>query len=409
MKILMIATGYPPYLFSENLCNGKLVMALLQAGVEVDVVYRVDEGPSYGAEWTEPWNMLKPTANVISYPLGNKLQRMVDVAYSGIKMGWNFTPGVRWMRRATDKALELMSQNHYDVLMTRSPNDMAHFVGEQVKKKTGIRWIANWNDPAAPIWPGQYKHNFSDKEQARHMAETERLLKYADINTFPSDSLRQHFIQHFPFLKEQATGVLPHIGFCDEYWPESADSFTDGKLRFLHSGNLSAERNPETTFQALVKLIDKGFTDFEFHIMGHVNSYTTELIEKYGLQNYVKFIGAFPYMEALSRMQTYDVLVLLEAKLDRGIFFASKFTDYLQTGLPILAISPAKGFAADMLSGKKGEYLADNTKPQSILDTLKAIVEAWQSGRLKDCESSALFEAVAPTMVANSCIRLINH
>lgn len=54
----MIATGYPPYLFSENLCNGKLVMALLQAGIEVDVISRIDEGPSYGTDWTEPWNML---------------------------------------------------------------------------------------------------------------------------------------------------------------------------------------------------------------------------------------------------------------------------------------------------------------------------------------------------------------
>ena len=50
----MIATGYPPYLFSENLCNGKLVMALLQAGIEVDVISRIDEGPSYGTDWTEP-------------------------------------------------------------------------------------------------------------------------------------------------------------------------------------------------------------------------------------------------------------------------------------------------------------------------------------------------------------------
>ena len=47
----MIATGYPPYLFSENLCNGKLVMALLQAGIEVDVISRIDEGPSYGTDW----------------------------------------------------------------------------------------------------------------------------------------------------------------------------------------------------------------------------------------------------------------------------------------------------------------------------------------------------------------------
>ena len=52
MRLLMIATGYPPYLFSENLCNGKLVMALLQAGIEVDVISRIDEGPLYGTIYT---------------------------------------------------------------------------------------------------------------------------------------------------------------------------------------------------------------------------------------------------------------------------------------------------------------------------------------------------------------------
>ena len=108
MRLLMIATGYPPYLFSENLCNGKLVMALLQAGIEVDVISRIDEGPSYGTDWTEPWNMLKPTAHTITYESGNRIQQFADVVYSGLIMGGSFVPGVRWMRRAYEKAVELI-------------------------------------------------------------------------------------------------------------------------------------------------------------------------------------------------------------------------------------------------------------------------------------------------------------
>ena len=197
----MIATGYPPYLFSENLCNGKLVMALLQAGIEVDVISRIDEGPSYGTDWTEPWNMLKPTAHTITYESGNRIQQFADVVYSGLIMGGSFVPGVRWMRRAYEKAVELISTNQYDAILTRSPNDTAHFIGEKLKKKTGIKWIANWNDPAAPIWPGLYKHDYTAKEQKRKMIETARLLKSADINTFPSDSLRQHFVTFFPLCE----------------------------------------------------------------------------------------------------------------------------------------------------------------------------------------------------------------
>lgn len=77
------------------------------------------------------------------------------------------------------------------------------------------------------------------------------------------------------------------------------------------------ERNPETTFQALRYVIDSGFTSLEFHIMGHINDYTSQLIKKYSLQDYVKCIGSFSYMEALSKMQTYDILVLLEARLEK--------------------------------------------------------------------------------------------
>lgn len=401
MRILMIATGYPPYLFSENLCNGKLALALIENGIQVDAISRVDKGPSYGAEWVAPWDVLKPTAHIIEYKAGNKIRQMSDVLYSGFKMGGNYIPGVRWARRAYEKALQLLKENHYDAVYTRSPNDIAHLVGYMLKKKTGYRWIANWNDPADPIWPAQYKHNYSPSEQKKKIDYTSKLLSATDVNTFPSDSLRQHFIEWFPLLKNQNTAILPHIGLVESAWPKGEKRIDDGILRFLHSGNLSAERNPDTTFQALHKLIDDGFDKFEFHIMGHVNDYTKRFIEKYQLEDHVKFIGSYPYMDAIAKMQVYDVLVLLEAKLDKGIFFASKLTDYLQTGLPILAISPQQGFAVDTLKGQTGEYLADNTDVDSIYATLTTITNDWRNGILPKNASKHLYKEVSPEFVVN--------
>lgn len=407
MKVLMIASGYPPYLFSENICNGKLVMAMLEHGIKVDVISRVDEGPSYGSEWVAPWNVLKQSAHIISYPLGSPLTRLADIIGSGIRMDFCFQAGIRWTRRAYDLALDLIKKNRYDAVLTRSPIDMAHLVGYKLKQKTGIRWIANWNDPAAPIWPGQYRHVYSPRKQKRMMAFTENLLRAADVNTFPSNSLREHFMEHFPFLKETPTGVIPHIGLVDRAWPEAAPRKIKDKLLFLHSGNLSAERNPETTFQALRKLIDNaGFRDFEFHIMGNVNDYTNELIEKYDLKDIVKNIGSYPYMDALAVMQSYDILVLLEARLDKGIFFASKITDYIQTGLPILAISPAQGFAADLFKNDPDNYFANNLDSEDIYLTLKKIVEDHHSGKLEKRGNKALYQRVSPENVIKS---LMSH
>ena len=407
MRLLMIATGYPPYLFSENLCNGKLAMALIENGIKVDAISRVDEGPSYGSEWSAPWDILQPTAHVIMYDTGNKLQQIADVLYSGTIMGRNYIPGIRWVRRAYQKAIELIKTHNYDAIMTRSPNDMAHLVGYMLKKRTGCRWVANWNDPADPIWPGLYKHNYTPVQQNKKMAYTAKLLMAADVNTFPSDSLRTHFIEYFPALGNKKTEVLPHIGLLPSIWPEGECKNTDGIIRLLHSGNLSAERNPETTFKAMKQLIDEGISGFEFHIMGHVNDYTKDLINKYNLEEYVKFIGSFPYIKAIEKMQAYDVLVLLEAKLDKGIFFASKFTDYIQTGLPILAISPTSGFAVDKLYGKKGAYLADNQNSYSIYSAIKLLLSDLKSNQGSVTLSDELFKEVSPETIISKLTLLI--
>lgn len=135
MKILFIASGYLPYTFSENLCNAKLVYALQEAGWHVDVISKKDNGPTYSTEWQEPWLPLKEHTYEISYFIGGKLSRLYDLLKSSIMMGGFPVDGIRWARRAYQKALELHRKNHYDVVITRSPSDIPHIVGYKFSKK----------------------------------------------------------------------------------------------------------------------------------------------------------------------------------------------------------------------------------------------------------------------------------
>ena len=59
--------------FSENLCNGKLGYALQRKGWEMDVISKHDEGPTYSAEWVEPWTAIRDGVHEIKYSVGNKL------------------------------------------------------------------------------------------------------------------------------------------------------------------------------------------------------------------------------------------------------------------------------------------------------------------------------------------------
>lgn len=382
MRLLMITTGYLPYTFSENLCNGKLGYAMYQKGWKLDVISRKDEGPTYSAEWTAPWTTIKDGVYEVTYHTGNRLIQVVDTLHSSFSLGIYPDGGIRWARRAYELALKLCKENHYDAVLTRSPSDMPHLVGLRLKEKLGIRWIANWNDPATPIWPEPYTHHFSKSEQARKMAYTERCLRQADINTFPSQSLLDHFTSHFPFLTEKRTVVVPHIALAEEIAPKPLALPKGERFRMCHSGNLSVERDPELTFKALRELIDEGYDKLLFSIMGHINDYTNDLIKRYRLEQVVDCIGGFPYMQALEKMQAYDCLVLLEAKLKRGIFFASKFTDYAQLGKPILAISPIDGFAATTIGQYGGGVCVDNSDYLSIKKGILKLYNAWNEGTL---------------------------
>lgn len=399
MNILFVASGFPPATFSENLCNGKLVLAFLKAGYQVDVVSRVDS-MTYSNIWDEPWLSLRPITCELAYPLGSKIGRGLDVFASSLKMGTFPLDGVRWARRAYEKALAMHAEKRYDVVMTRSPNDISHLVGYKFSRKTGVKWVANWNDPASPIWPEPYGCPYHPRKRMQLMNQTAKFLRQASANTFPSVRLRDHFTSFFPFLKGKETYVIPHIGLLSELLPKGEPQMPSTQLRLCHSGNLSPERNPNLLFQAMRELIDEKCADFRLDIMGHTNAYTESLVCQYHLTDCVHFISGQPYMDALRQMGTYDVLVLLEAVMNEGIFFPSKFTDYAQLGKPILAVSPIHGFAHDVIAQFGGGLAVDNTNVEAIKSGLRALIQSWKCGRLTtDFDSRALYAGFSPDYV----------
>lgn len=406
MNILYIS-GFLPSQFSEHLCNAKLVYALSDAGYDVDVISKPYSGPEYNAEWTDPWLQLKSHTYEVDYELGNKLERFIDIMYSSICMRIMPIDGIRWARRALAKALEMHKRKHYDAVLTRAPSDIFHIVGYRFSKMTGVKWIANWNDPAATIWPAPYTHRFSFIRQKIENAFAVKILKAADINTFPSKRLCDHFIRHYPFLKQKHNVIIPHIGLLERLMPAPLARPEYKTLRMCHSGNLSKERNPELLFAAIDGLCRQGY-NIELDIMGYVNDYTASLIAKYSLGKQVRFIGSHTYIDALQIMSSYDVLVLIEAQMHEGIFFPSKFTDYVQLDRPILAISPPTGFINDMISVYGGGVCTDNTNMEAIRDGIILLYNAWCSDKLnKQFDSSRLYMNFAPQTVVDIYNRIL--
>lgn len=380
MKILFIAAGFLPDTMSENLCNGKLVLAFLSKGWEVDVISKKNEN-SYHCGWEEPWMKLKPITHIIEYPHGGKIGRSLDLVRCIAKMNGYPLEGIRWAYRAYKEALRLHKEKKYDVIITRSPSDIAHIVGFKFNRKTKIPWIANWNDPATNTWP---LSTVSSKWSWKlHEKYNRHILSHATLNSFPATTLRDHFTKHYNYIDKKKCVVFPHIALAEDLianinYPKSQNAF-----RMCHAGNISIYRDIDYLLKAIKELKENDEANIRFDILGSNDQYTIDLVEKkYNLADSIRFIGPFSYPEAMSKMQTYDVLVLIEQRLEFGIFFPSKLVDYAQLRKPILAISPKNGFVNTQMTLNGGGICTDNADYTSVKAGLNILYKAWKDNDL---------------------------
>jgi glycosyltransferase involved in cell wall biosynthesis len=375
MKILFIATGFAPYSFSENIINSKLILAFLKAGWTVDVISRKDEGDAYSTNWDNEWKELQPLTHEIVYPTGNKWERFYDTLISSLSMGIPLE-GVRWANRAYKKALELHAKNNYDIVISRSPSDISHLPAYHFSQRTGVRWIANWNDPVAHIWPEPYTHKMSFLKKTLFTIFTDKMIANAHVNSFPSEDLRDYFMRFSKKLNNTNSVIIPHIGFSsiEKIQKEELPIF-----RMCHAGNLSRERNPELFFQAIVQFLHQNEqATISIDLLGVTNSQLEALVTKYSLENHVHFIGSLPYMNALLKMAEYDVLIIIEANSKDGIYLPSKVTDYSQLGIPIFAITPEKSCIHKLMTKYGGGVSSDCSSKNTISNGMQELYDVWQ-------------------------------
>jgi glycosyltransferase involved in cell wall biosynthesis len=251
----------------------------------------------------------------------------------------------------------------------------------------GIKWISNWNDPATTLWPEPYTQRLTNREYAIARKYESACLLNSDAITFPAETLASIFKKEYPFLSNKTCVIIPHIALINTLLKEQKH-IKDGLFRICHSGNLSIERNPENLFKAIREIIDEHTIQMRFDIMGYANDFTQSLVSKYRLNDIVNFIGGHPYIEAMNLLPYYDVLVLIEAILDYGMFFPSKLVDYAQSKRPILAISPSKGYVADKIKKKGGGIVVDNTDYREIKIALWNMYQKWETNTLQDSYST---------------------
>lgn len=383
IRILCISPSFVPLADSEAYCGAKMVKALTDFGADVRVISASNiNGPGFPLDHSPVWQFARGLNTNVPVPVEKERFRRLraTIRYQSLN--------ARWLEAVVQLAKRLHRENKFDLIYSRSWPMVAHAAGYWCSRALDLPWVANTNDPwDRCFWPGSQGMHGTILDRIPGSFWLRRTFRHAQLLTFPSERLANF---HFRLAgRHPATVIIPHIG-CSPKPADNRDGPAGGQSLFklVHAGKLGAAelsgRSARGLFAGLARFlaaVPEARPAVRLLLVGPGDKQTQLLVEELGLSEQVVQVDRISYEESLRCISQASVCVLLEAKMDEGMFLPSKLVDYISLRKPILALSPQIGVAADMAAA--GELLrVDPDDAPAIQAAIASLYSDFRRGAL---------------------------
>lgn len=287
-------------------------------------------------------------------------------------------PRVFWVRPAAKRASELIEKEGIDTIITTGPPHSMHLIGKRVKKKTGVKWLADFRDPWSK-WDVLEKLKTSWIALEVHQKLERSVLKNADcamtVSSRLADALGGIEVIHNGITVRNKSDINPNSAH-----------FTIG-----YFGLLNELRNPRQLWQLLDQMCRESQVfgnKLRIRIGGIVSeSIKDEICELKELNGKVEFLGYLPHETMQDEYRKCDILLLLLNKSTNSEWILPvKFFEYLAAERMILGLGERKSDLGDLMNTKDvGEILA-----YSEIDSIRGFIEdIFENDRRPNGEDTA--------------------
>jgi len=269
-----------------------------------------------------------------------------------------FIPDPRrfWVNPSIRLLSRYLKANPIDIIVSTGPPHSMHLIGLGLKRKLGVKWVADFRDPWTNIdfYRDLTLTRFADR---CHSNLEKKVLNEATQVITVSPGMTREFlsmgINHVTTITN---------GFDEE--PFITEKPEKNKFTLLHLGSMPKSRNPETLWKVLSDLTkhDPQFaSQLIIRLIGKADHTIMDSIRNYALQDYVAFEEFIPHDQTLGILSGATVLLLcINNSPNAGGILTNKFFEYLSAHRPILALGPVDGDASLILdqtgAGKIFEY-----------------------------------------------------
>ena len=150
------------------------------------------------------------------------------------------------------------------------------------------------------------------------------------------------------------------------------------KFTLMHLGVVGIERFPHNLLKIIVDLDKKKIIsedNFQLTFVGKVENEVLQVIDKYKIEKFIKFISYLPHNEALEYSSQASALLLLITQSRKNIrILPGKTFEYMRMGIPILAMGPENGEVASIFNKSEHYKVIDYSNHPAIYDFLVSMI-----------------------------------
>ncbi|MGA8273497.1 MAG: glycosyltransferase, partial [Candidatus Sulfotelmatobacter sp.] len=284
-----------------------------------------------------------------------------------------------WYLPAILRAEQFLREERVDAMFSSGPPWTTHLVARHLKKKFQLPWLIDFRDPWSSLVPDRTGPRWWN-QLAEHMEES--CIRKSDMVLCNTDRLRRAFQRRYSTLNPEKFQTLTN-GFEDLPAPQVLQA--NPRRLLLHLGSIYANRRIDTFLTALAGLVRSGRLNPEsFQVVfqggiGPAHRAEAASIVPDLLQNKcVEFRSRVDWKQAWQLLWQSDLLLLFQGNHELQV--PAKFYEYLQTGIPILAVTE-EGALTDVLQATESGIWAPSGDPQAIADGLLRALEMPKRSR----------------------------
>jgi glycosyltransferase involved in cell wall biosynthesis len=336
--LLIVSTNFPPDARAGTQRVLRFTKYLVKLGWNISVLTLKPEFSLY--------------KSIQDHSLLSKVPASVDVRRTVVfRLIWPFSGfnsylipdrEVGWVPFAYRQGLKIIEEKHISCLYSSAPPWTTNVICWWLKRKTGIKWVADIRDP----WTRRPWMPLEDRKGMRYAAlkKIEKaVIHSADRVILNTQALHQDFSSYYKNVEQNkfitiTNGIDPDdlIGLDESREP------TDGPFVITHGGSLYRKRDPRPFLKAISELLRKKAitqTDLLIRFVGNIDpkfeihSWVRDL----NLEAVVRIEPGVPHDQYLNLLSSSHLLLLIQPDTDLQV--PSKLFEYMAVGRPILALA----------------------------------------------------------------------